>query len=170
MCLRSVEGVGDAVELGGGILAEDLLDDPPEGGTVGDVIMHTARHSRVQDGEPVAVAREDERARIAAVRKVARSLTVVVEGHFPRLESEFRRDIGCHTRVAAQGKFGRVAVLANNVEGVAVLVLRVGIGEVAASENTADGELKAGWDPPALADGSDGPKEPPELTGGALVS
>ena len=31
MCLRSVEGVGDAVELDGGVLVEDLLDDPPEG-------------------------------------------------------------------------------------------------------------------------------------------
>lgn len=27
MCLRSVEDVGDAVELGRGILAEDLLHD-----------------------------------------------------------------------------------------------------------------------------------------------
>jgi len=45
MCLRSVEGVGDAVELGGRILVEDLLDDPPEGRTVGDVIVHASRHS-----------------------------------------------------------------------------------------------------------------------------
>jgi hypothetical protein len=45
MCLRSVEGVGDAVELGRGILVEDLLHDPPEGRTVGDVIIHTSRHS-----------------------------------------------------------------------------------------------------------------------------
>jgi hypothetical protein len=44
-CLRSVEGVGDAVELGVGILDEDLLDDPPEGRTVGDVIIHASRHS-----------------------------------------------------------------------------------------------------------------------------
>jgi len=45
MSLHSVEGVGDAIELGGGIFAEDLLDDPPEGCTVGDVIMHASRHS-----------------------------------------------------------------------------------------------------------------------------
>ena len=45
MCMRSVEGVGDAVKLGMGILDEDLLDDPPEGRTVGDVVMHSSRHS-----------------------------------------------------------------------------------------------------------------------------
>ena len=44
MCLRSVEGVGDPVEPGGGILVEDLLDDPPDGRTVGDVVMHASRH------------------------------------------------------------------------------------------------------------------------------
>ena len=44
MCLRSVEGVGDAVELGRGILAEDMPDDPPEGRTVGDMIIHASRH------------------------------------------------------------------------------------------------------------------------------
>lgn len=45
MCLRSIEAVGDAVELGEGILDEDLLDDPPDGRTVGDVVMYTSRHS-----------------------------------------------------------------------------------------------------------------------------
>lgn len=45
MCLRSVEGVGDAVELGKGILVEDLLHYPPEGRTVCDVIIHATRHS-----------------------------------------------------------------------------------------------------------------------------
>jgi len=45
MCLRSVEAVGDAVELGEGILAEDLLDNPPDGRPVGDVVVHALRHS-----------------------------------------------------------------------------------------------------------------------------
>ena len=45
MCLRSVEGVGDAVELGGGILAEDLLDDPPEGRAIRNMIVHASRHA-----------------------------------------------------------------------------------------------------------------------------
>ena len=45
MCLRSVEGVGDAVELSIGILAKGLLNDPPEGRTIGDVVMHASRHS-----------------------------------------------------------------------------------------------------------------------------
>lgn len=45
MCLRSVEVVGDAVELGEGILDEDLLDNPPDGCTVGDMVVHASRHS-----------------------------------------------------------------------------------------------------------------------------
>ena len=45
MCLRSVGVVADAVELGEGILDEDLLDNPPDGRTVGDVVVHASRHS-----------------------------------------------------------------------------------------------------------------------------
>ena len=45
MCLHSVEAVGDAIELGKGILDEDLLDNPPDGCTVGDVVVHALRHS-----------------------------------------------------------------------------------------------------------------------------
>ena len=45
MCLHSVEAVGDAIELGKGILDEDLLDNPPDGRTVGDVVVHASRHS-----------------------------------------------------------------------------------------------------------------------------
>ena len=59
MCLRSVEGVGHAVEIGVGILDEDLLDNPPDGRTVGNMVVQASRHSRVQHGERVAVSRED---------------------------------------------------------------------------------------------------------------
>lgn len=45
MCLRLVEAVGDAVELGEGILDGNLLDNPPDGRTVGDVVVHASRHS-----------------------------------------------------------------------------------------------------------------------------
>ena len=124
----------------------------------------------MQDGERVAVAREDEGARVAMVRKVARSLAIVVDDHLPGLESEVGAGIGVHARVAAQGKLGRVAVLADNVEGIAILVLRVGIDDEAASESATDGELEVDWDRPALGNGSDGPEEILELMGGVLVS
>lgn len=42
-CLRSVDG--DATELGGGILLEDLLDDPPDGRSVCDMVVHASRHA-----------------------------------------------------------------------------------------------------------------------------
>ena len=124
----------------------------------------------MQDGERVAVACEDEGARIAVVRKVARSLAIVVDDHFPGLESEVGAGIDVHARVAAQVKLGRVAVLADDVEGVTILVLRVGIDDEVAGKSVADGELEASWDCPALVNGSDGPEEILELTGGVLVS
>lgn len=64
-CSRSLEGVLHAVELGRGISLEELLENPPKGRSVRDVVVHSSRHSRVQDGEPVAVAGEDERSGIA---------------------------------------------------------------------------------------------------------
>jgi len=125
----------------------------------------------VQDGERVAVTREDEGARVAVVRKVARSLAIVVDDHLPGLKSEISAGIGVHARVAAQGKLGRVAILADDVEGIAILVLRVGIVDKAVSTKSAtDGELEVGWDCPAIANGSDGPEKILELTGGVLVS
>lgn len=45
MYLRSVEGVSDAVELGEGILDEDLLENPPDERTIGDVVVHASRHA-----------------------------------------------------------------------------------------------------------------------------
>ena len=170
MCLRSVEAVGDVVELGEGILDQDLLDNPPDRRTVGNVVVRASRHSRVQDGESVTVAREDEGARVAVVRKITRSLVVVIDRHLPGLESEVGADIGVHARVAAQGKLGRGAVFADNVEGFAILVLRVGIDDEAASKSATDGQLEVGWDRPAVTNGSDRPEEILELSGGVLVS
>jgi hypothetical protein len=124
----------------------------------------------VQDGERVTVAHEDEGARVAVVRKVARSFTIVVDDHFPRLESEVGAGIGVHARVAAKGKLGRVSVLAHDVKGVAIFVLCVRIDDEAASKSATDRELEVGWDRPALVNGSDRPEEILELTSGILVS
>lgn len=104
------------------------------------------------------------------VRKLARSLAIVVDDHLPGLKSEVGAGIGIHARVAAQGKLGRVAILADNVEGIAILVLRVGIDDKAASKSVMDGELEVGWDHPALVNSSDRPEEILELTSGVLVS
>ena len=124
----------------------------------------------MQDAECVAIARKDERARVAMFRKVARSLAIVVDDHLPGLESVIGADMGVHARVATQGKLGRVAVLADDVEGIAILVLCVGIDEEAASNSATDGELEVGWDRPALTNGSNRPEEILKLTGGVLVS
>ena len=170
MCLRSVEVVGDAEELGKGVLDEDLLDNPPDGRSVGDVVVHASRHSRVQDADCIAIARKDEGARVAMFRKVAKNLAIVIDYHLPGLKSVVSADIGVHAGVAAQGKLGRVTVLADDVEGIAILVICVRIDEEAASKSATDGELEVGWDRPALANGSNRPKEILELTSGVLVS
>ena len=124
----------------------------------------------MQDSEPVAVAREDESARIAVVRKVARSLAIVIYDHVPGFESLVGAGIGLHAGIAAQCKLRRVAVLGDDIEGLAILALRVGIGGEAARQSATDGELEVGWDRPALANGSYGPKEILELTDAVLVS
>jgi len=124
----------------------------------------------VQDGEPVARAREDERARIAVVRKVTRSLAIVIDDHVPGLESEVGAGIGLHAGIAAQCELSRAAVLGDDVKALAILVLRVGIVDEAARQSAMDGELEVGWDRPALANGSDGPEAILELTGAVLVS
>ena len=119
----------------------------------------------MQDAKRVAVARKDKGARVAMLRKVARSLAIVVDDHLPGLESVVGADIGVHAGVAAQGKLGCVAVLANNVEGIAILVLCVGIDKEAASKSATDGKLEVGWDRPALGNGSNRPKEIRRCTG-----
>jgi len=124
----------------------------------------------VQDGQRVAVAGEDEGARVTVVRKVASSPAIVVDNHVPGLESEIGAGISVHAGVAAQGKLGRVAVLADDVEWFAILVLRVRIDDEAASKSATDRELEIGWDLPTLATGSCGPEEILELTNGVLVS
>jgi hypothetical protein len=124
----------------------------------------------VQDGEPVARTREDERSRIAVVRKVARFLAMVIDDLFPGLESEVGTGIGLHGGIAAQCELSRVAVLGDDIKRLAILVLRVGIVDEATRQSAMDGELEVGWDRPALSNGSDGPEEILELTGAVLVS
>jgi hypothetical protein len=124
----------------------------------------------VQDGEPVARAREDERARIAVVRKVARILVIVIDDHVPGLESEVGAGIGLHAGITAQCELGLAAVLGDDVKGLAILVLRVGIIDEAARQRASDGELEGGWDRLALANGSNGPEAILEVTGAVLVS
>lgn len=171
MCLSSVlEGVSDAVELGGGVLEADLFDNPPHGRTVRHMVMHASRHSRVQYGERVAVAREDKGSRITVVGKIARALAVVVYDDPPGLESEFGAGIALHARIATQGILGGVAVLADDVEGIAVLVHRVGIEDAEARKNGTDGELETGWDLSAIGNGIEGPEVVFELTGRVFVT
>jgi len=170
MCLRSVGGVGHAVELGVGILDEDLLDNPPDGRTVGNMVVQASRHARVQDGERISIAREDKRTRISMVRKVIQILAIVIHDDLPGLLSEVGAGIGIHSRVPAQRKLGRVAVLGNDIEGLAVLVLRIGIDDGTTRKSTTDGELEIGWDRPALTNGSERPEEILELTSGILIT
>jgi hypothetical protein len=124
----------------------------------------------VQDGKRVAIACEDEGAQVTMVRKVARSFAIVVHHDLPGFESVVSANVCIHARVAAQGKFGRVAVLADDVKGMAIFVLCVGIDDEAARKSATDGALEVGWDCFALANGSDRPKEILELTGVVLVS
>lgn len=124
----------------------------------------------MQDSERLAVAREDERAGIAAFRKVARRLAVVVDDRLPRLESELGAGIGLHARVAAKRKISRVAVLADDIERLAVLVLSIRSDDELARDDGMDGELEVGRDILALANGSNRPEAILKLAGGVLFA
>jgi hypothetical protein len=104
------------------------------------------------------------------VRKVARSLAIVIDDDVPGLESEVGAGIGLHAGVATQRELSRCAVFGDDVKGLAILVLRVRIVDKAARQSAIDGELEVGWDLPALANGSDGPEAILELAGVVLVS
>lgn len=174
-CARSVEGAGDAIELGGGILDEDLLDDPPHGSPVSNVVVEATGHARMEHGEPVAVASEDKGARIAMVGEIARGLTslslgIIVHHDLPGLDPELVAGVPVHTRVASQGKIGGIAVFSNDIERLTVLILGVWIEDEATRESTRDGELEVGRDGLALASGVDRPEEIFEFAGGELVT
>ena len=130
-CLGSVEGVLHAVELGRGIPLEEQLDNPPEGRSVSDVVVHSSRHARVQDGEAGTVAGEGERFGIALGRKVSSALAII-DNDLAGLESELGTSIGVHAGIVAQRKLGGVAILGDDIEGLSVLVCRIGIDDEAA--------------------------------------
>jgi len=71
----------------------------------------------MKDSEPVAVASKDKGERVTVVRKVCRLPAVVANDHSldSRPRSVHRTGIDIHTRVPAQGRLGRVAVLADNI-------------------------------------------------------
>lgn len=170
--MRSVEGVCHAVEVGVGILDADLLDNPPDGHTVGDMTVYNVfvTHARVQDSERISLAREDKRTRVSWARKVTEISPVVIYGDLPGLFSEIVAGIGFHSRVPTQRKLGRAAVLGNDIERITVLVLRIGIDDAEIRKSMTDGEPEIGWNPSATTSGSERPEEILELPSGILMA
>lgn len=171
LCFGSVlDGVDDVVEFGEGVLEADLFHDPPHRRAVCHVVAQASRHAGMQHGERVAVAGEDEGARVAAGREITGGLTVVVDNHLPRLDSKLGAGVTLHARVATQGELGRVAVFPDDIQGIAVLVVRVGVEDAATSKDGLDGELETGRDPSALANALEGPESVLELASRVLIS
>lgn len=170
--MRSVEGVGHAVEVGVGILDADLLDNPPDGHTVGDMTVYNVfvTHARVQDSERISLAREDKRTRVSWARKVTEISPVVIHGDIPRLFSELGAGIGFHSRVPTKRKPGHAAVLGNNIERITVLVLRIGIDDETTRKSTTDGELGLGWEPLVLTSSRKWPEAIREISRGILMA
>jgi len=48
---------GRAVEDGIGVMAQDLIDDPPQGHSEGNMAMRSSRHTRVKEGKPTTPRR-----------------------------------------------------------------------------------------------------------------
>ena len=74
-----------------------------------------------------------------------------------------------HAGIVSQRKLGGIAILADDVKGLSVLVLGIGVDDEAARHSAKDGELEIGWDRLVLANGSDWPEAILELTDGVLV-
>lgn len=139
MCSRLGRGEeGDAIEIGVRVMKFELLDDPPRRSAKRDVTIGTSGHSRVEDGKHTTNTRPDERTGIALCREVAEGLVVVEDRHFDGLFAEFVTEISFESRVSSYGQVSSVAILADDVNGISVLVKTVGISYELAFNNTLD--------------------------------
>ena len=163
-CLGSIDGVGHAIEIGEGVLLEDLLDDPPNRGSIRHMVMETTRHARVKHGKRFAVAGEDKRARVAMVREISRSLEtmslrVVVNDNFTRLNPKLVAGVRVHAATTSQGEIGGTAVLGEDDNWFSGFVFCLRVDDGATWGDTGDRKLQVSRDGTALALDVDRPKQ-----------
>jgi len=120
-------------------------------------------HARVQDGDGVAIAGDDQRAGVAVVTEVARGLAVVEDGDFLGLDTKVVAGVGFELRVAAERQVRPAPVLGDDVQRLAVLVYGVGSDDEVMRQDAGDGELEVLGDSLVTTDGNVGPEEVLEL-------
>lgn len=154
---------GRAVEDGIGVTKQELLDDPPQGRSKGNVAMHSSGHAGVKEGKPTTLAVKDQRARVSVVGEIARGEVKVVNDDFLGLQTDVSADVALQTRIASKRETGLATILANHVQGVPVLVDTVGINEKLARESLADLQQAIGGELEAFAVGNVRPELPLEF-------
>ena len=60
---------GRAVEDDIGVVKQDLLDDPPQGRSKGNMAMHSSGHTRMKEGKPTTFAIKHQRTRVSVPEK-----------------------------------------------------------------------------------------------------
>jgi hypothetical protein len=154
---------GCAVEDGIGVMKQDLLNDPPQGRSKGNMVIHSSGHTGVKEGKPTTIAVKDQRARVSVVGEISRGQVEVVNDDFLGLQTDVSADIALQTRVVSKRQTGLATILANHVQGVPELVDTVRISEKLARESLADLQQAIGGEPEAVAVGNVRPKLPLEF-------
>ena len=154
---------GGTVEDGFGVMKQDLLVDPPQGRSKGNMAMHSPGHTGVKEGKPSTLAVEDQRARVSVVGEIARGQVVVVNDDFLGLETDVSADIALQARVASKPETGLATILGNDIQGVPLLVDAVGVSEKLARERLADLQQAIGGELEAFAVGNVRPELPAEF-------
>jgi len=153
------------------ILEFELLDGPPGRRAIGDVVGETFWHAGVKDGQHAPITSKDQRARVALGREVARSLAIVVHGRFNRLcTTRLITDVCLQPRITSNGEVGGVAVLANNMDGMPILIEAIRANKEIARNSAPDPELAVEGELDARPIGIVWPKHLVKFVGSKLVS
>ena len=132
------------VEVGVRILKLELLDSPPGGGCVGDVVASAVRQGRVEDANHPALAVEDEGAGVALGREGPGLLVVIVDGELDGLDTEIIANVGFEAGATSNREVAGGAVFHDDDAGLTVAVVSVGTGQVLAPNAAINPKLAIG--------------------------
>lgn len=124
------------------ILRLDATNEPPDGGSIGDVGTGQAilRLPRVKEANHATEAVEDKGARISLGAEGAQ-LIIVVDGGFDRLDASSVAKEGLEACVASNGEVGSGTVFEDDTAGLSVAIEQVGVVQELFREDTNDPQL-----------------------------
>ena len=110
-------------------------------GSKGNMVRHATGHSRVQDGDQLALRVEDSCARVTLSREITVLPAPPVEDRdLPGIVSEIAAGVRLELRLATKGKIGRLPILGNGEARVVILVKEVRVREGCGVDETQEPE------------------------------